>query len=97
MVDLLEWRAIHFSLMEEFKILGSGITGTVVNTYGPSSFPRKHAFVHHLRWLDALAKEGRWIVGGDFNLITTLRENKWGRRVLDKYQEEFREILTHFP
>ena len=41
-----------------------------------------------------MAKEGRWIVGGDFNLITALREKKGGRRVLDKYQEEFRERLS---
>ena len=80
--------------MVEFKILGSRITGTVVNTYGPSAFPQEQAFVHHLRWMDALPKEGRWIVGGDFNLITTLREKKGGRRVLDNYQEKFREILA---
>ena len=39
-------------------------------------------------------KERIWIVGGYFNLINTLRENKGGRRVLDKYQAEFREILA---
>ena len=81
--------------MVDFKILGSGITGTISNIYGPSAFPQKQDFIHHLRWLDSLAKEGRWIVGGDFNLITALREKKQGRRVLDKYQEEFRDILAH--
>ena len=30
-------------------------------------------------------------------MITTLREKKGGRRVLDKYQEEFRELLAHNP
>ena len=44
--------------------------------------------------MDSLAEEGIWIVGGYFNLITSLRENKGGRRVRDKYQEEFREILS---
>ena len=44
--------------------------------------------------MDSLGKEGIWIVGGDFNLIYSLRENKGGRRVLDKYQEEFMEILS---
>ena len=34
-------------------------------------------------------------MGGDFTLITTLRENKGGRRVLDKYQDEFKELLAH--
>ena len=36
-------------------------------------------------------------MGGDFNLITSLRENKRGRRVLDKYQEAFRDFLTQSP
>ena len=74
--------------MVDFKILGSGITRTIANIYGPSAFPQKQDFIHHPRWLESLAKEGRWIVGGYFNLITTLKENKGGRRVLDKYQEE---------
>ena len=39
-VDLLEWRAGHFSLLAEFQILGTKITGTIVNIYGPSSFPQ---------------------------------------------------------
>ena len=83
--------------MVDFKILGSGITGMIANIYGPSAYPQKHAFIHHLRWLDSLVKEETWIVGGYFNLITSLKENKWGRRVLDKYQEEFREILAQGP
>ena len=36
-------------------------------------------------------------MGGDFNLITSLREKKGGRRASYKYQEEFREILTLGP
>ena len=84
-VDLLEWRAGHFSLLADFQILGTEIKGTIMNIYGPSAFPLKQAFVHHLRWLCAMAKEGNWIIGGDFNLITSLQEKKGGRRMLDKY------------
>ena len=80
--------------MADFKILGAGTTGMISNIYGPSAFPQKQDFIHHLRWVDSIAKEGRWIVGGYFNLITILRENKGGRSVLDKYQEEFRGILA---
>ena len=38
-VDLLEWRAGHFSLIAEFQILGSEIKGMIANIYGPSAFP----------------------------------------------------------
>ena len=57
-VDLLEWRAIHFSLLAEFQILGTEIRGTIMNIYGPSAYPQKKTFVHHLHWLCAMAKEG---------------------------------------
>ena len=57
-VDLLERRAGHFSLLAEFQILGTEIRGTIVNIYGPSAFPQKQAFVHHLHWLCVMAKEG---------------------------------------
>ena len=38
-VNLLEWRASHFSLIAEFQILGSKISKTIANIYGPSAFP----------------------------------------------------------
>ena len=88
-VNLLEWRASHFSLIAEFQILGSEISGTIANIYGPSAFPQKQAFIQHLRWLCASAQEGHWIIGGYFILITSLREKKGGRRIFDKYPEEF--------
>ena len=93
-IYISEWRASHFSLKAAFKFLDSRALETLPNIYGPSAFPEKQAFIHHLRWLRNHAQEGTWIVGGYFNLITSLRGKKGGRRALDKYQEEFREILT---
>ena len=34
-----------------------------------------------------------WIMGGYFNLIFSLRENKGGRRNLDIFQESFRDFI----
>ena len=87
------WRAGRFSLAADFQIWGSEVNGTIVNIYGSSAFPQKQEFVNHLRWLTASASEGNWIIGGDFNLITSLKEKKGGKRMLDKYQEDFRETL----
>ena len=39
MIELSEWHASHFYLVESFKFLGSGVTGTLVNVYVPSAFP----------------------------------------------------------
>ena len=63
--------------------------------YGLSAFPQKQEFVNHLRWLSALTSSGNWIIRGDFNIITSLREKKGGKRMLDKYQEDFRETLVN--
>ena len=38
---------------------------------------------------------GNWIIGGDFNIITNLREKKGGSQFLDKYQEAFCDFITH--
>ena len=43
-IDLSEWRSNHLSLIAKFKFSGSRIIGTLVNGYGPSAFPQKHAF-----------------------------------------------------
>ena len=89
MVDLTNWSANHFSLMANFQHLDSWVKGTIVNVYGPTSFPEKQAFIDFLDWTKHQAEGGRGVMGGDFNLISNLDEKKGGRRTLDKYQEAF--------
>ena len=66
--------------------------GSLVNVYGPNGFPQKSDFMHFLQWLGGSSLEGNWIIGVHFNLIASLRENKGGRPVMDRFQEELREI-----
>ena len=40
-VELSNWSANKFSLLEYFHHLVSGVKGTLVYIYGPSSFPEK--------------------------------------------------------
>ena len=96
-VDLMEWRANQFSLMANFNFLETGAKGSLVNVYGPSTFPQKQAFLDFMHWIQGLAVEGNRFMGGDFifNLITSLREKKGGRHVLDKYQQAFKDFLSH--
>ena len=88
-VELSNWRANKFSLIEYFHHLVTGMKGTLVNTYGPSSFPEKQAFLDFLEWVNRQAKGAIWVMGGDFNLIANLGEKKGGRISLDRYQEAF--------
>ena len=95
-MDLMGWRVGNFSLAADFQIQGIEIRGTIVNNiYGPSAFLQKQEFVNHLRWLCASVLEGNWVIGWDFNMITSLREKKEGRNTLDKYQEDFGETLAN--
>ena len=68
-MELSEWEANQFSLMENFHLLDSGVTGSLMNVYGPSGFPQKHAFMDFLSWVKGLTAAGNWVIGGDFNLI----------------------------
>ena len=47
-VDITNWSANKFSLMADFQHLVSGVKGTLVNIYGPNSFPEKQAFIDFL-------------------------------------------------
>ena len=85
MVELSNWQANKFSLMEDFCLLDSGFHGMVGNIYGPSCFPEKQSFMDFLNWLKEQVKQGSWVLGGDFNLIANIGEKKGGRRALDKY------------
>ena len=88
-VDLTNWSTNKFSLMDDFQHLDSGVKGTLVNIYGPSSFPKKQAFIDFLDWTKHRAEGDWWVMGGDFNLIANLGEKKGGRRTMDKFQEAF--------
>ena len=79
--------------MADFCLLDLGAKGSLGNIYGPSCFPKKQSFVDILDWFKEQSKRGRWVLGGDFNLISNLGKNKGGRQFLDKYQEVFCEFL----
>ena len=74
--------------------MDSGVKGSLGNVYGPSSFLEKQTFMAFLSWLMDQTEVGNWVLGGHFNLISNLGENKGCRRILDKYQESFYEFLT---
>ena len=58
-IDLSNWRANKFSLIADFQHLITGVKGTLVNTYGPSSFAEKQAFLEFLEWTNSQVGEGR--------------------------------------
>ena len=74
-------------------ILDSVEKGMLTNIYGPSVFSQKPTFQELLSWVKIQVGSSSWIMGGDFNLITYLEENKGGRWSLDILQESFRDYI----
>ena len=62
--------------MANFHLLDIGVKGSLMNVYGPSGFPHKHAFLDLLSWVKGLTEVRNWVIGGDFNLISNLGDNK---------------------
>ena len=45
---------------------------------------QKLNFIKHLNWLHNKVPSQNWIIGGDFNIISSLNEKKGGIRRLDR-------------
>ena len=65
-------------MITSFTILDTGVKGTLVNVYGPSTFPQKPTFFNFLTWMKDEAVDKSWIIGGKYNLITSLKGKKGG-------------------
>lgn len=59
-----------------FNLLGIDWYGFTPNLYGPQVPTRKQNMVKHLHSLRDQVKPHKWIIGGNFNIITSLREEK---------------------
>jgi len=61
-----------------YKILGLAEKGFVTNVCGHQMSADKRDFLSEISSLGLIMKDQQWIVGGDFNLITTLEDKKGG-------------------
>ena len=81
-VTLTRFQGMHNSLTANFKVVGFPIFGIVTNVYGPQKDVDRRSFLSSLKHLRESLPNEKWVVGGDFNLITSLEEEKGGRRCL---------------
>ena len=73
----------------EFKVIGFSVEGVVTNVYGFHNAGGKRSFIITLRRIHEENEGRQWVLGGDFNLITSLEEKKGGRRQLEEECEIF--------
>ena len=78
-VYLTNFWATRFSLSTDFQVCNTLVRGALTNVYGPSIFPQKVAFLETLSWEAMEIGDKQWIIGGDFNLITSSGVKKRGR------------------
>jgi len=71
-----------WTINASFCLIGSNKQGYITNVYGPPRLGDKEAFLQHLEWVTGHLFPQRWILGGDFNMITGLEEKNGGNRSL---------------
>jgi exonuclease III len=81
------------SLTAHYRAIGSDKDGWITNAYGPQIIQEKELFLQNLAYLSSIAKNQRWIVGGDFNMILTLEEKRGGKKRLEQDSIKFQEFL----
>ena len=77
-VFLTNFQGTRNSLSTNFKVVGFPISGLVTNVYGPQKAGDKRSFLKYLINLRDLNPSVHWVLGGDFNLITSLEEKNVG-------------------
>ena len=82
-ISLAGFLSSQTSLLVEFHVVGTSIRGVMTNVYGPHTTTQKVGFIKTL-WKINQGVEGRhWILGGYFNMITSLEGKKGRRRRMD--------------
>ena len=84
-----------YSISAKFKVVGFPISGMVMNVYGPHHTGEKREFLYSLRRLKEEIANAHWVVGGNFNLMTSLEGKKGGRSRLEEASEAFRETIEY--
>jgi hypothetical protein len=82
-----------WTITTSFRFIGSNKPGFLTNFYSPATPGDKEAFLHHLEWIANHIGNHQWILGGDFNMITSLEEKKGGTRRLGNDSEQFHRII----
>jgi hypothetical protein len=82
-----------WSIIADYRLIGSNRPGHLTNVYGLASPRDKQAFLRSLRYVASLAQYKNWTVGGDFNIIRSLEEKRGGSRRLDRDSGDFNTLI----
>ena len=83
------WRIIT----SKFHYIVTEITGFVTIVYGPQTIQQKLEFIEYLRYISILKENNHSIIGGDFNMITSMEEKKGGMKHLEENRLAFNQMM----
>jgi hypothetical protein len=64
--------------------------GKILQVYGPQYSREKRDFMRELKEIGTSMEYQQWIVGGDFNMITSLEDKKGGVVCLSSEDQSFK-------
>jgi hypothetical protein len=82
-----------WSITAEYRFIVSNKPGHLTSVYGSANPRDKQAFLRSFCYISNLTQHNRWIVGGDFNIIRSLKEKKGGSRRLDRDSCDFNRLI----
>eukprot|EP00253_Pinus_taeda_P021628 PITA_21628 len=85
-LTLSDFHASHHFIQATFHILGTNIHGHLSNVYFPQEAGNKSDLLNTIGALNNNKMHPLWIIGGDFNMITSLEEKMGGRNRVGKHQ-----------
>jgi len=75
-INILSAEATRSFIALEVQVIGNSETYLCTNVYGPQKLEEKYIFLRTLLNLKLRYPSTKAIIGGDFNMITTLLEKK---------------------
>jgi len=85
--------ATRWAITAAYRLIGSNKPGYITNVYGPAMPRDKQDFLRSLSYLASLTQHNKCIVGGDFNIIRSLKEKRGGSRRLDQDSYDFNSLI----
>ena len=89
-----DWVSIPRILSGRFRVIKSKDWVLLTGVYGPHILEERRVFLQNLAKLRSIYPDDLWMVGGDFNIITSLAEKRGGMRRMDTDMELFRDTIA---
>ena len=92
-IELIDSSACSHATSTSFHILGSNIHGHLLNVYCPQPPEIKLQLLQFMSWFSQQHHESQLIIGGEFNMITSLTEKK-GLNIISTEYRLFKEDIN---